>query len=162
MRLTTLAALQGAASVAVAEQQKVLSDPLAALQDAAGDWKKPLETFQEALKGMSDEARALWDEINLIIPGAFYKGSFFSPPKPHTRRPDGEWDYIVKGADVEGLKIQAADGSSQRKISGNLKNYNLRAKGVDPSKLGIDSVKQYSGYLDDNENDKHLFYCMLP
>lgn len=158
MRLATLAALQGATSVAVAQQQKVLSDPLAALQDAAGDWKKPLETFQEALKGMSDEARALWDEINLIIPGAFDKGSFFSSPKPHTRRPDGEWDYVVKGADVEGLKVQAADGSSQRKISGSLKNYSLRAKGVDPSKLGIDTVKQYSGYLDDNENDKHLFY----
>jgi hypothetical protein len=35
-------------------------------------------------------------------------------------------------------------------------------KAVDPSKLGVDpGVKQYSGYLDDNENDKHLFYCML-
>jgi L-rhamnose mutarotase len=28
-----------------------------------------------------------------------------------------------------------------------------RALGIDPG------VKQYSGYLDDDENDKHLFYC---
>jgi cathepsin A (carboxypeptidase C) len=25
--------------------------------------------------------------------------------------------------------------------------------------LGVDKVKQYSGYLDDEEEDKHLFYC---
>jgi len=31
-------------------------------------------------------------------------------------------------------------------------------KKVDPSKLGVDTVKQYSGYLDDEKNDKHLFY----
>ena len=33
---------------------------------------------------------------------------------------------------------------------------------MDPSSLGVDpDVKQMSGYLDDNENDKHLFYCMM-
>jgi cathepsin A (carboxypeptidase C) len=42
-----------------------------------------------------------------------------------------------------------------------LEQYNLRGKKVDPSKLGVDTVKQYSGYLDDEANDKHLFYCKL-
>ena len=27
---------------------------------------------------------------------------------------------------------------------------------------GVDKVKQYSGYLDDDEEDKHLFYCEYP
>jgi cathepsin A (carboxypeptidase C) len=51
------------------------------------------------------------------------------------------------------------DGEKHRKVGGRLENYNLRAKAVDPSKLAVDSVKQYSGYLDDEANDKHLFYC---
>lgn len=29
----------------------------------------------------------------------------------------------------------------------------------DPSKLGIDAVKQYSGYINDQDTDKHHFYC---
>ncbi|CAR25290.1 carboxypeptidase C [Lachancea thermotolerans CBS 6340] len=35
--------------------------------------------------------------------------------------------------------------------------YSMRVKRVDPSKLGVDSVKQYSGYLD-YEDSKHFFY----
>ncbi|AOW00857.1 Alpha/Beta hydrolase protein [Yarrowia lipolytica] len=35
-------------------------------------------------------------------------------------------------------------------------NYALRAK--DPSSLGLDKVKQYSGYLDVEDEDKHFFY----
>lgn len=49
----------------------------------------------------------------------------------------------------------------ERAIDGKLEAYNLRAKRVDPSKLGVDTVKQYSGYLDDEKNDKHLFYCRI-
>ncbi|PHH91392.1 hypothetical protein CDD83_647 [Cordyceps sp. RAO-2017] len=33
-----------------------------------------------------------------------------------------------------------------------------RVRQFDPSKLGVDTVKQMSGYLDDDEQDKHLFY----
>ena len=45
------------------------------------------------------------------------------------------------------------------KIEGKLDTYDLRVQTVDPSVLQVDpDVKQYSGYLDDNENDKHLFY----
>ncbi|OAQ97755.1 hypothetical protein LLEC1_00419 [Akanthomyces lecanii] len=37
-------------------------------------------------------------------------------------------------------------------------NYALRGRTLDPSALGVDTVKQYTGYLDDNEKNKHLFY----
>ncbi len=57
--------------------------------------------------------------------------------------------------------VQNANGEKERAIDGKLEDYNLRAKKVDPSKLGVDTVKQYSGYLDDEKNDKHLFYCMV-
>jgi len=55
--------------------------------------------------------------------------------------------------------IENANGEKERAIDGKLEAYNLRTKNVDPSKLGVDTVKQYSGYLDDEQNDKHLFYC---
>jgi carboxypeptidase C (cathepsin A) len=71
-------------------------------------------------------------------------------------RPDSYWDHIVNGADVAQAQAQAAARSED---STDLSNFNLRAKAVDPSSLGIDTVKQYSGYLDNNEQDKHLFYC---
>ena len=157
MKLITSVALLGAVSVAAVEQ-KVLGDPLAAIEDAAGSWQKPLAHLKEILGEMTDEAKSLWDEMSLLIPGALDKSSVFSSPKPHFRKPDSHWDYIVRGADVQGLWVES-EGVKHRKVGGRLENYNLRAKGVDPSGLGIDTVKQYSGYLDDEENDKHLFYC---
>jgi len=57
--------------------------------------------------------------------------------------------------------VENANGEKERAIDGKLENYSLRAKKVDPSKLGVDTVKQYSGYLDDEKNDKHLFYCKI-
>jgi cathepsin A (carboxypeptidase C) len=57
--------------------------------------------------------------------------------------------------------VENSNGEKERAIDGKLENYNLRAKKVDPSKLGVDTVKQYSGYLDDEKNDKHLFYCKI-
>ncbi|GJN72373.1 carboxypeptidase Y precursor [Purpureocillium lilacinum] len=69
-----------------------------------------------------------------------------SQPKDSSQRPDDHWDAIVRGSSVQGASKDA------------LSNYNLRVNKVDPSKLGVDKVKQYSGYLDDDQQDKHLFY----
>ncbi len=69
------------------------------------------------------------------------------------RRPDSAWDFIVKGAEMDDELEKR--GETNTSISA----YNLRGQSVDPSSLGIDTVKQYSGYLDDDQNDKHLFYC---
>jgi cathepsin A (carboxypeptidase C) len=77
----------------------------------------------------------------------------------HTKRPDSEWDHVVKGAEVQSVWVENAQGDKERDVDGKLENYNLRVKKVDPAVLGVDKVKQYSGYLDDEETDKHLFYC---
>jgi cathepsin A (carboxypeptidase C) len=111
------------------------------------------------LKSLTSEAQAAWDEVALHFPEAMDKASFFSSPKPNNRKPDSAWDYVVKGADIQSVWVENADGEKERELDGKLEMYNLRAKKVDPSKLGVDTVKQYSGYLDDEENDKHLFYC---
>ena len=134
-------------------------------------------SIKELLDSVGDEASKLlesvWSEVEAIVPNpetikddvlAAIKANMDGAsalPKPHNRRPDSHWDYHVKGADVQSVwaEGETEDAPKHRKVGGKLDSYNLRAKKVDPSKLGVDKVKQYSGYLDDDENDKHLFYC---
>jgi hypothetical protein len=96
-----------------------------------------------------------------LAPGALDEQVEDLKLKPPNGKPDRSWDYIVHGADVQNLQTQDEGGKFRRKIGGKLDNFSLRARKVNPSQLGVDTVKQYSGYLDDNEHDKHLFYCEL-
>ncbi|MCJ1369323.1 hypothetical protein MMC20_000533 [Loxospora ochrophaea] len=162
MRFVAQSLLIGAATAAVSPQQQVLKpveEALKPVKQVSDDWIKPLHNLQDTLKSLTSEARAVWDEVAMIFPEAMDKASFFSSPKKHVRRPDSEWDHIVKGADVQSVWVENAKGQKEREVDGRLETHNLRVKKVDPSTLGIDpDVKQYSGYLDDEENDKHLFY----
>lgn len=74
----------------------------------------------------------------------------WKPPK-FTKRPDSEWDHIVDGRDVEAM--MKATG---QRVDGKFANKKLRIK--EPVGLGVDRVKQYSGYIDVDE-DKHIFFC---
>jgi len=158
MKVAASALLVGAATAAVAPQQHVFKLPEQLKELNTESWTKPLQNLEESLKSLTGEARRIWDEVALMFPESFEKASFFSSPKPHTRKPDHEWDHVVKGADVQSVWVENAKGEKEREIDGKLENYNLRVKKVDPSSLGVDKVKQYSGYLDDEEEDKHLFY----
>jgi cathepsin A (carboxypeptidase C) len=166
MKLLESTVLLGAASAAMTNQQQVLKNPFSgenplkeASKPVSDAWAKSLHSLSESMKGMTAEAKAIWDEVSMHFPEAMDKATFFSSPKPNHRKPDSAWDYVVKGADVQSVWIENSNGEKEREIDGKLEAYNLRAKKVDPSKLGVDKVKQYSGYLDDEENDKHLFYC---
>ena len=159
MKVAASALLVGAASAAVAPQQQVFKLPEQLKHLNTESWSKPLQNLEESLKSLTGEARRVWDEVALMFPEAFDQTSFFRLPKPHTRREDSEWEHIVKGADIQSVWVENAQGEKEREIDGKLENYNLRVKSVDPSVLGVDKVKQYSGYLDDEEEDKHLFYC---
>lgn len=169
MRLSTSALVLSAASSAVGlQEQKVLNNPskppFGIDLDKIGNvdfdtWTKPLK---EAYGEASAEAKGIWDEVTMLAPDAvdaFKKHVINAKPKKHSRIPNNKWDHVVKGADVQSIWVENEKGESHRKVGGKLDNYNLRAKKVDPAKLGVDKVKQYSGYLDDNEKDKHLFYC---
>jgi cathepsin A (carboxypeptidase C) len=71
-----------------------------------------------------------------------------------------DWDHVVRGIDVENaLQSRSTEPTSS---SQSLAKYSLRARDVDPESLGVDTVKQYSGYLDNDGDDKHLFYCKFP
>lgn len=155
MKVLASALLTGGCA-AFSPMQQVLQAP----HDAPESWLKPLQNLQESLKSLTKEARAVWDEVALMYPHAMDQTSFFSLPKKHSRRPDSHWDHITKGADIQSVWVENESGEQEREIDGRLEAFNLRTKKVDPASLGVDpGVKQYSGYLDDNENDKHLFYC---
>lgn len=188
MRLLPATLLVGAASAAAPPLQQVMGvhrehaeglakqgsniieDWAKAGSNVLEDWAKkgadaisePMEKLKKEFSSLSDEARGLWEEVAHQFPNTMDHAPMLSLPKKHTRRPDSHWDHVVRGKEVQDIWVSGADGQKEREIGGKLESYDLRVKKVDPSALGVDpNVKQYSGYLDDNENDKHLFYCKM-
>jgi cathepsin A (carboxypeptidase C) len=162
MRLLSATLLAGAASAATPSFQQVLGGHKEFAENVAKQGTDAFSKLSEQFKSLSGEARQLWEEVSASFPESMDSAPMLSLPKKHTRRPDSHWDYHVSGADVQSIWVEGTDGTKEREVDGKLDTYGLRAKKVDPSALGIDpGVKQYSGYLDDNENDKHLFYCEL-
>ncbi|KAJ9611429.1 hypothetical protein H2200_004613 [Cladophialophora chaetospira] len=159
MKAFSAALLAGVASAAIAPQQQPLQLPKSFPTEAKSMLDNQFHHLKDALRGLTKEAADIWDEVAARYPEDMSAASFFSLPKKHNRRPDHEWDHIVRGSDVQGVWVENDDGEQERYLDGKLDTYDLRVKKVDPSELGVDpGVKQYSGYLDDNDNDKHLFY----
>ncbi|KJY01235.1 carboxypeptidase y like protein [Zymoseptoria brevis] len=166
MKVAVSAMLFGAAVAAVPQQQQqplmqvpaAVQDAFKAATDKASSWSKPLDKLNHELKHLTDEARQTWDEVAMMFPEAMSKASFFSTPKKHTRKEKSEWDFYTSGKETEEMYVVNSEGKKERELDGDLENFNLRTKKVDPASLGVDKVKQYSGYLDNEEDDKHLFY----
>jgi len=164
MKVTASALFVGAAVASISQQQQPLKAPGAlqdvfkAATDKASSWAKPLKGFQNELKHLTEEARSTWDEVAMMFPEAMSSASFFSTPKKHSRKHDSEWDFHTSGKAIEELYTTNSNGDKERELDGSLEAFKLRTKKVDPKSLGVDTVKQYSGYLDNEEDDKHLFY----
>jgi cathepsin A (carboxypeptidase C) len=157
MRALATALVLGVAAAVVPPQQ-VLQAPA----EDARFLAKPLHKFHESFDALDNKASAMLEEVLAMFPDALDKMPSFLMPKKHNRRPDSEWDHIVRGVDVQRIWVEGEDGQQHRENDGKLDVYDLRVKVVDPSVLGVDpGVKQYSGYLDNNEQDKHLFYCNI-
>ena len=160
MKVLASSLLLGAASAAVAPLQQPIRFPQSFPESAKSSLSNQLQSLNDVLSSLTAGARAVWDQVAMLYPEEMSKASFFSAPKKHNRRPDREWDHIVRGEIVQNLWVENEQGEKEREVNGKLDSYDLRVKKVDPGVLGVDpDVKQYSGYLDDNENDKHLFYC---
>ncbi|EFR03546.1 carboxypeptidase Y [Nannizzia gypsea CBS 118893] len=69
------------------------------------------------------------------------------------RKPDETWDNFIRGSDV---KVSWIGGKGEE--PSDIGEYEMRSKTVDPSTLGVDDVKQLSGYLDNNKDGQHLFF----
>ena len=149
MKAFGAALLAGVASAAIAPQQQPLQLPKSFPAEAKNILDTQFHHLKDALRGLTEEAAAIWDEVAALYPEDMSAASFFSLPKKHTRRPDHEWDHIVRGSDVQSVWVQNANGEQERHLDGRLDTYDLRVKAVDPSELDVDpGVKQYSGYLE--------------
>ncbi|POS87032.1 hypothetical protein EPUL_000587, partial [Erysiphe pulchra] len=147
MKLILATLIFGATSTFIDNQQPLFEKALNDYESISTSLKNDFDNFKSGSELVLDEIPALIDALSKA-----------STPKPNTRKPDHTWDYIIRGRDIHDLWIENSNGETEREIDGNFESYNLRAKKVNPARLGVDIVKQYSGYLDDNENDKHLFY----
>lgn len=161
MEFATILLLAGAVTaIAPPHEQQVFGFPEQIPRPSKNVGSEHLHRLQDVLQHPTEQAQAIWDEVSMMYPEDMAKASLLPPPKAHSRRPDHHWDHIVRGSDIEGLWVDSERGEKERELSGKLDTYDLRVKKVDPSALQVDpGVKQYSGYLDDNEHDKHLFYC---
>jgi cathepsin A (carboxypeptidase C) len=178
MKLSTSAALAlgAAVSTAFAEQQVLGKGNHQHHLNRPHIIQEPLDkpsSAEDLLSSIGSNVESAWEQVQNVVPDmealagikddvlAALKAANGLPPKKATKKPDSQWDYHVSGKDVqsEWVDSQVAGEPKHRAVGGRLENYKLRAKKVDPSVLGVDpDVKQYSGYLDDEENDKHLFY----
>lgn len=162
MKLSVASTLSLALSVAAlypqpAEQQQQpvgisSSDIPSFLADAIEQAKSVLGSVD-----LPTDSASAWAEVAKLFPGDTVAAlqslvDSKSKPKENTkRRPDSEWDYIVDGERVMSALSGKVDGYEK------LRGTRLRVK--KPNGLGIDEdVKQYSGYLD-VEDDKHFFFC---
>ncbi|KAK6199960.1 Alpha/Beta hydrolase protein [Scheffersomyces amazonensis] len=92
--------------------------------------------FNEPLESISEETKKIWSDLILQFPQSVTNLNFKSNPKKATKG-KGKFDVHV----------------TDKKFPG----HQLRVKST-PESLGVDTVKQYSGYLDVEEEDKHFFY----
>jgi cathepsin A (carboxypeptidase C) len=118
------------------DQEPIIASPL--IDGVNGILSQAASLFDETLDDLPELTLNAWREIELTasekIKGLLKK----SEPAEFKRRPDSDWDFHV---------------SNTQKFP----NHKLRIKS--PHKLGVDdSVKQYSGYLDIEEGDKHFFF----
>ncbi|KAK9370074.1 Alpha/Beta hydrolase protein [Lipomyces kononenkoae] len=126
-------------ALAVAADQTVFRNT----HQAAPAGVKASSALGEAVKALGDsfhqisaETAQVWAEMERDFPDVVNQLTFLSEPKPATQRPATEFDFHVSAKELPG--------------------HALRVK--KPVDLGVDVVKQYSGYLDVEDEDKHFFY----
>ncbi|AGO13554.1 AaceriAGL328Cp [[Ashbya] aceris (nom. inval.)] len=110
--------------------------------DARGSLKSIADSLgvsEQDVSSVSAELESVMAEMSEMFPQDAKQLRFVSEPRGDVRKVR-EWDNVVR-----------ADS---------LKDYQLRVRKVsDPAGLGVDpGVKQYSGYLDVEAEDKHFFY----
>lgn len=97
--------------------------------------QKAANALNIPIGSLTQDVKTLWSEMTMDFPNAVTNLQFWSTPKKATTK--SNWDFHVTNE--------------------KLPNHALRVKST-PKTLGIDSVKQYSGYLDVHDEDKHFFY----
>ncbi|KAG5419542.1 CPYA [Candida metapsilosis] len=91
--------------------------------------------FNEPLESLTHETKKIWSDM--ILNSKQFGDLRFTIPGKAGKIIKQQFDFHVKDQE--------------------LPNHQLRVKST-PEDLGVDSVKQYSGYLDVDDEDKHFFF----
>ncbi|OBA20582.1 hypothetical protein METBIDRAFT_32558 [Metschnikowia bicuspidata var. bicuspidata NRRL YB-4993] len=97
---------------------------------------KLTQYFSEPFGEIPPDAVKVWQDMFLEFPKQIAQMSFKTPPKKATKN-------------ISAFDFHVSDTK--------FPNHQLRVKST-PEELGIDTVKQYTGYLDVEDEDKHFFY----
>ncbi|QLL30233.1 hypothetical protein HG536_0A00500 [Torulaspora globosa] len=144
--------MKGAGTLALALSAAVVNgmsfqQPFAFNQNHEGSslLEKAIEALKmdhkEVLGSLSADIKQSWEEMPFKFPVEVSQMQFVTKPKdPSAIFSRKNWDITVQSEDVQ--------------------NYQLRINKLkDPQVLGIDpDVKQYTGYLDVEDEDKHFFF----
>lgn len=127
------------ASVAVAINGLSIQSPFGLHQDSIAIGGNSIfdsigQFLNEPVSTLTKDTKQLWSEMMLKYPDAL---------KSLTNKIPG------KKASTKKFDFHVTDNK--------YKNHSLRGKET-PKSLGVDDVKQYTGYLDLEEEDKHFFY----
>lgn len=111
--------------------------------------KFPTE-FNYATIESNPELFKIWDDLKSVYSDADLESKVnkyvaLKHPKTFNNKAKGLWDSFKE----EFFEVFA---------SPKFANHSLRVKSNSPEILGLDTVKQYTGYLDINDVDKHFFY----
>ncbi|GME70759.1 unnamed protein product [Ambrosiozyma monospora] len=126
--------------------QKPLQIDVDAIKNSLKDTSKSVlneisSILDEPLEKLDEGVKSVWSEMEDRFPNTLKNMKLSTEPKfKVTKKPDTFWDFHVQ------------DKKQQ------LNNYKLRVKKTDPGALGVDHTKQYSGYLDVEDEDKHFFH----
>ncbi|OBA21914.1 hypothetical protein METBIDRAFT_10831 [Metschnikowia bicuspidata var. bicuspidata NRRL YB-4993] len=113
------------------------ADIMAALDEKKGDVYAKLGLYlSEPGRNVPKSVVGLWQDVFLAFPQQVSQLAFKTTAKP-------SHPYLAS------FDFHVSDAS--------FPNHKLRVKS-EPGDLGIDSVKQYTGYLDIEDEDKHFFY----
>ncbi|ODQ65484.1 hypothetical protein NADFUDRAFT_52072 [Nadsonia fulvescens var. elongata DSM 6958] len=138
MKIQSFALLAGSASLASAFSIPFLDD--ASFQIPFFDKLKSKQSLADkaavAFGDIPEDLESIWHEMEQEFPDQAAKYNFLSKPSKLSSSRKTEWLYNVRDDEFP--------------------KHGLRVK--DPSILGVDNVKQFSGYLDIDEDKKHLFY----
>ncbi|KAK6454347.1 Alpha/Beta hydrolase protein [Scheffersomyces xylosifermentans] len=93
--------------------------------------------MNEPMEAIPAATKKVWSDLMLEFPSEVAKLNFKASPKKATTKEKSAFDFHVSDA--------------------KLPNHKLRVKST-PEDLGVDKTKQYTGYLDVEEEDKHFFY----
>ncbi|KAI5949355.1 CPYA [Candida jiufengensis] len=97
---------------------------------------KVSKLFNEPLDTLTSETKQIWSDM-ILNSKKFADLKFTTPGIPKSSIVKQQFDFHVS--------------------QDNIPNHKLRVKST-PEDLGVDSVKQYSGYLDVEDEDKHFFF----